>query len=586
MTPLALLVVAAAGVCGVLGLVLAKQADDYLERSERQALRGAIEALQVVSPDFAQVEPALIRVLERASGLTDLQFESDPPDRGRDIQSLIDKNGRIIGWFSWQAERPATALMMRLSPFGALIAAGLLSFAGLARWKLNRLERLLARTEQVAHRLAREDRVTGLPNQYQLLDLLGEALVARKGDAVVAFALIDFGGFDNSKDVLGSSEEEGVLAEIGERLRRAAPAGAIVGRLCGEKFGLVIPASTVEEAIAIVEAAREAGSRAFWLNQVVRFTANVGLAVAPRDGAMQAELRRRAELALRSARHHGRGLVSAFSSEMEAEFEEQGVMKRELSRALAARAFDIDYQPIVRADGSGIVGVEALLRWNHPSRGDIPPAVVARVAESAGLVNQLGELVLRRALTDAGRWPQLYVAINLSPVQVGDRTFVNLVSSALAETRIAPSRVVLEIAENVLMDDPERAKLRLEELHATGVKLVLDDFGAGYLSLAHLQALPFDKLKIDRGFVAALEQSANTGVVIQAIVALGRALGLSVLIEGVETEEQRVLLRLAGCSEMQGLLFAKPAAREEIDRLVAADASASAAAMPERRFAS
>ncbi len=580
---LALLVVVAAIVSSVLGLILAGQADDYLERSHRQALRGAIEAVQALSPDRSQIDPTLIGVLERASGLKDLRFESDPPLRGREVQSLIDQNGRIIGWFSWEAERPATSLMMRLLPLGALIAAGLLGLAGLSVWQLNRLGRLLVRSEQAAHRLAHEDPVTGLSNQRQLFRLLDEALTDRTGTAVVGFALVEFGGFDEMRDTLGNGgDEDSLLVEIADRLKTAVPKRTVVGRLRGDKFGLVIVAESAEEALAVARSAREACSRAFWIDQVVQISANVGVAVAPRDGTMRGELRHRADLALRSARRRGRGLVSAFSIEMEAEFEEQSFIKRELSRAIAARAFDLHYQPIVKADGGAIVGVEALLRWRHPTRGDIPPAVFTRVAEAAGLIDQLGEFVLRRALADAARWPKLYVAVNLSPVQVRDRRLVDLVSSVLAETHIAPSRVVLEMTESILIDDPLTAKTRLEELRAIGVKLALDDFGAGYSSLAYLQQLPFDRLKIDRGFVAALDHSANAGVVIQAIVALGRALGLSVLIEGVETEEQRVLLRLAGCSEMQGFLFARPAPREEIDRLVATNA----AALPARRAAS
>lgn len=581
--PVALLTVIAIVVCAVVGLVLAGRADDSLEGSHRKALRGAIEALQALSPDVSRVEPALIRALERASGLKDLRFERDPPGRGREVQSLLDQNGRIVGWFSWEAERPATALITRLLPFGALIATGLLGFAGLALWQLNRLWRLLVRSEQAARRLAQEDPVTGLSNQRQLLGLLDRAPTARKDAAIVAFALVEFGGFDEIKEALGSGEEDGILVEIADRLRAAVPKGTVIGRLRGDQFGLIIPANSVEEATAIAESAREAASRSFWLNQVVQISANVGLAVAPRDGTTGSELRHRADLALRSARRRGRGVAAAFSAGMEAEFKEQSFIKRELSQALAARAFDVRYQPIVKADGGGIVGVEALLRWNHRNRGDIPPGVFTRVAEATGLMDQIGEFVLRRALTDAARWPNLYVAVNLSPVQMRDRKFVGLVSAVLEETKIAPCRLVLEMTESVLIDDPLAAKTRLEELRATGVKLALDGFGAGYSSLAYLQRLPFDRLKIDRGFVAALDHSANAGVVIQAIVALGRALGLTVLIEGVETEEQRVLLRLAGCSEMQGFLFAKPAPREEIDRLVLGAAPATANVAPDRR---
>jgi predicted signal transduction protein with EAL and GGDEF domain len=305
-----------------------------------------------------------------------------------------------------------------------------------------------------------------------------------------------------------------------------------------------------------------------WVNQVVQVSANVGIAMAPRDGIVREELTRRADLALRVARRRGRGMVIPFAPEMETDFDDRRFIKRELARALVSRAFEVHYQPIVKADSGAFVGVEALLRWNHPSRGFIAPNVFVRVAEEAGLMDQLGEFVLRQALTDAARWPHLYVAVNLSPVQVRDRRFVDLVLKVLTETKTAPSRVVLEVTEGILIDDPLTAKARLEDLRALGVRLALDDFGSGYSSLGYLQQLPFDKLKIDRGFVAALDRSANTGVIIQAIVALGRALGMSVLIEGVETEEQRVLLRLAGCNEMQGYLFARPAPVEEVDRLL------------------
>jgi diguanylate cyclase (GGDEF)-like protein len=571
LAPFALVVLAGTIFGAVLGLFLAWQADDKLEGANRKSLRGTIEALQVLSPDLSRLDPALIRALERASGLKDLRFDGDPPGNGREMQSLLDEKGRIVGWFTWEAQRPATALMFRLLPLGALIAAGLLGFAGLALWQLNRVGRLLARSDEAARRLTHVDPVTGLSNQRQLLSVLDDALIARRDNGVVGLALIEFGGFEQLKDAIGSGEDDEFFVEIAERLRAAVPDRAAIGRLQGGRFALVMVADSAEEAKSVAKAAREACSRAIWLNQVVEISAHMGLALAPRDGTTRGMLRHHADLALRAARRRGRGALAAFSPEMEAEFEEQSFIKRELARAISARALDVHYQPIVKADSGTIVGVEALLRWCHPIRGDIPPAVFTRVAEAAGLMDQIGEFVLRRALTDAGRWPHLYVAVNLSAAQVRDPRFVDLMSSVLDDTKIAPSRVVLEMTEKALTDDPLAAKGRLEELRAIGVKLALDDFGAGQSSLAYLQQLPFDRIKIDRGFIAALDHSANAGVVIQAIVGLGRALGLAVLIEGVETEEQRVLLRLAGCSEMQGFLFAKPAPRQEIDRLVAGD---------------
>jgi predicted signal transduction protein with EAL and GGDEF domain len=305
------------------------------------------------------------------------------------------------------------------------------------------------------------------------------------------------------------------------------------------------------------------------MSQVVQIKVSIGLAMAPRNGTSRDELTRRADLALRTAKRRDRGTTVVFAAEMEAEFQERRFIKREAASALAAHAFEVYYQPIVKADGGAIAGVEALLRWNHPGRGFVPPSEFVPVAEEAGLMDRLGEFVLRRAVSDAARWPDLYVSVNLSPVQVRDRAFVDVVSAVLRESGFEPSRLVLEMTEGVLIDNPDETTVRLQELRALGVRLALDDFGSGYSSLSYLQKLPFDKLKVDRSFVVALDQSANGGVIIQAIVTLGRALGMGVVIEGVETEEQRVLLRLAGCNEMQGYLFAKPAPRDEIDRLLA-----------------
>jgi EAL domain-containing protein (putative c-di-GMP-specific phosphodiesterase class I) len=216
-----------------------------------------------------------------------------------------------------------------------------------------------------------------------------------------------------------------------------------------------------------------------------------------------------------------------------------------------------------------MVGVEALLRWTHATRGAIPPAAFIPVAEQMGLMDTIGNFVLRRTLAEAKRWPDdLYVAVNLSPLQVRDSSIVEMVRSTLHESGVAPSRLVLEITEGVLIDNPDEMVKRINDLHGLGVRVALDDFGSGYSNLGYLQRFPLDKLKIDKSFVAALGRSSNGGVIIQAIVALARALGLSVLAEGVETEHQRVLLRLAGCDEMQGFLFAKASPAKAIDGLL------------------
>ena len=298
-------------------------------------------------------------------------------------------------------------------------------------------------------------------------------------------------------------------------------------------------------------------------------------ATPPRRG----ELTRRAGLALRAAAKKGPGAIVGFERALDTVSTDQKFIQRELPRALAANELELHYQPIVSSQGARIVGVEALLRWTHATRGVIGPAVFIPVAEQMGLMDTLGAFVLRRALSEAKRWPDLYVAVNLSPLQVRDRAIVDLVRSALAESGVPPSRLMLEITEGVLIDNPDEMVKRMEDLHALGVRIALDDFGSGYSNLGYLQRFPLDKLKIDRSFVTALGKSANGGVIIQAIVALGRALGLTVVVEGVETEQQRVLLRLAGCDEMQGYLFAKPAPAKAIDRLLGQGKSAGSGRM-------
>jgi diguanylate cyclase (GGDEF)-like protein len=575
--PLALLILVATLVCAGFGYMLAHEADDYHEAERRQSLAAAVEALRAASPDRVQGDAESVQTLERMSGLKGLRFETEPVRGDRDVHSLLDHKGRILGWISWEPERAATAVMMRLLPLAALIALGLAGFAALAMWQLGRLGQLLARSEQHVQKLEYLDVLTGLPNHKQFFELFDQALAKRYGTETLAFAALDLDGFDEVNDALGYAGGDEVLAEIGKRLRDALPPSAAIARLGSDEFALMITGRNADSAPFILDTVRQALGRPIFLSQVIQIKVSAGLALAPRDGVTRDELTRRADLALRTAKRRHRGTTVAFAAEMEAEFQERRFIKREVASALAAHAFDVYYQPIVKADGGAIAGVEALLRWNHPERGPITPSEFVPVAEEAGLMDRLGEFVLRRAVADAAHWNGLYVSVNVSPVQVRDRAFVDLVSAVLRESELEPSRLMLEMTESVLIDNPEETTERLQELRALGVRLALDDFGSGYSSLSYLQKLPFDKLKVDRGFVTALDRSANGGVIIQAIVTLGRALGMGVVIEGVETEEQRVLLRLAGCNEMQGFLFARPAPRDDVGRLLAQASSTPAA---------
>ncbi len=565
---LALLATGATLISAVVGYGLAQQSDERLWSEQRGALRNAVAEFRSLFGQTREVDPRFVRMVEQSARLQGLKFEIEPSVSEREMQPVLDAQGRIAGFFTWDKTRPMATAMDRLMPFIAGLAIVLIGFAGFSLTQLRRAGRDLALSEEQARRAADEDKLTGLPNHAKTLELLDLFLAEHAGHEATTFALIELDGMEDVTAHLGVLGSDELIVAVAERLREAVPAEAVVGRVGSDEFAVMLIADANVDIAAMLRAVLDNVARPHWFDTVVRVSAHAGFAQAPQHATTRGELTRRAELALRAADKKGPGSIVAFDTAIDTVSTDQKFIHRELPRALSANELELHYQPIIAAHGGRIVGVEALLRWTHPTRGPIGPAVFIPVAEQMGLMDTLGAFVLRKALHEAKRWPDLYIAVNLSPLQVRDRTIVDLVRSALEESGVAPSRLMLEITEGVLIDNPEEMVKRIEDLHDLGVRVALDDFGSGYSNLSYLQRFPLDKLKIDRSFVVALGTSANGGVIIQAIVALGRALGLSVLVEGVETEQQRVLLRLAGCDEMQGYLFAKPAPAATIDRLL------------------
>jgi diguanylate cyclase (GGDEF)-like protein len=565
---LALVAMGATLVSAGVGYGLAQQSDERLWSEQRGALRNAIAEFRNLFGVTREVDPRFVRMVEQSARLQDLKFEVEPAPGERETQPVLDANGRISGFFTWERTRPMTAAMDRLLPFIAAFSIALIGFAGFSLAQLRRAGRDLAASEEQARRAADEDKLTGLPNHAKTLELLDLFLAEHAAHETTTFALIELDGMEDVTAHLGVLGSDELIVAVANRIREAVPAEARVGRVGSDEFAVMLIAEDEIDVEPMIRAVLDNVARPHWFDTVVRVSAHAGFAQAPRHATTRGELTRRAELALRAAAKKGPGSIVAFEMAIDTVSTDQKFIHRELPRAISANELELHYQPIIAAHGGRIVGVEALLRWTHATRGPIGPAVFIPVAEQMGLMDTLGAFVLRRALQEAKRWPDLYIAVNLSPLQVRDRTIVDLVRSALEESGVAPSRLMLEITEGVLIDNPDEMVKRIEDLHDLGVRVALDDFGSGYSNLSYLQRFPLDKLKIDRSFVVALGASANGGVIIQAIVALGRALGLSVLVEGVETEQQRVLLRLAGCDEMQGYLFAKPAPAATIDRLL------------------
>ncbi len=566
----AVLVVAATISGLAIGYRSGQRSDEQLSMQQHAALRNTIAEFPAPLGRKGEIDPRLMRLAGQIAGVNNLKFERNSDSAARQMQPVMDTNGRIAGFFTWDKAEPATQALKRLAPIVSVIAVVLVGFAGLSLWQLRRARLELAVREIQAARAADEDKLTGLPNHAKILELLDLALAERADDDLTTFALVEIDGMEDvtaHHGVLGSDE---LIVAISRRLKEALPPNVMCGRIASDEFAITLTADKGVDAETTIRAALETIARPHWIDNVVRVSAHAGFAQAPSDATTRGELTRRAELALRAAAKKGPGALVAFDHSIDTVSTDLKFIHRELPRAISAHELELNYQPIVSSHGGRMVGVEALLRWTHPSRGIIAPAVFIPVAEQMGLMDTIGAFVLRRALHEAKRWPEdLYVAVNLSPLQVRDETIVDIVRTALTESAVTPSRLVLEITEGVLIDNPDEMVKRIKDLHALGVRVALDDFGSGYSNLGYLQRFPLDKLKIDKSFVAALGRSSNGGVIIQAIVALGRALGLSVLVEGVETEHQRVLLRLAGCDEMQGFLFAKPAPAKAIDRLLA-----------------
>jgi diguanylate cyclase (GGDEF)-like protein len=566
---LPLVVAGAMIISAATGFTVSRLSESRLEAAQRAALQRALDEFRTQFADVDAPDDAQLRTIARRSGLGDLRFDAEPvADDGRSLQSLHDPHGRIVGWFSWPGDRGLVGAMDRLWGLLALVGAVLALCAFLAIRAARQLLRSLDRSAETMRKLTSQDPLTGLPNDRVMRKRLDAALNKRRS-GIVVFALIDLDGFREVNDTLGRAGGDAVLISIAEHLRAGLLPAATLGRFEEDQFAVIIGSDDRRAADSLIESLHAALMRPIFMDRMWQITASIGVAEAPQDGTSAEEIVRRAGLALRAAKRSGRGAALRFQPHIETDYAERRFLLRELQSAIALQSFGVEYQPIVAAEGGAMVGVEALLRWTHPIRGPIPPSIFIPLAEQSGLMSQLGEIVLRRALSDAVRWAPLSIAVNLSPLQIRDRWLVELVAAVMAETGIAASRVVLEITEGVLIDNPQEAQARLEDLRGLGVRLALDDFGTGYSSLNYLQKFPFDRLKIDRAFVASLGSSGNTGAIIQSIVTLGHALGMKVLAEGVETDEQRVLLRLAGCDEMQGFLFARPGPAAAIDAALA-----------------
>jgi diguanylate cyclase (GGDEF)-like protein len=411
------------------------------------------------------------------------------------------------------------------------------------------------------HHLARHDALTDLPNRIQFLEEMGtiEMAIARGERAAVLW--IDLDHFKAVNDTLGHAMGDAVLKQVSARLWGTSRETDVLARLGGDEFALLLkPIDGPREAALVAERIVKAIGTPFNITgHQIMIGASVGVALAPGDGSTTDALMKNADLACYRAKSDGRSTYHFFEPGMDAALQRRRSIEAGLRTALAQKELRLAFQPLVGLAENRITCFEALLRWEHPERGAISPVEFIPVAEETGLILSIGEWVLREACHTAAAWPgKVRVAVNMSPVQFKNPRLFETVQAALGEARLSPDRLEIEITESLLLTDSEQTLETLHRLRDLGVRIALDDFGTGYSSLSYLRSFPFDKIKIDRSFMRDLSRKGDSLAIIKAIIGLGHSLGMELVAEGVETEEQLNAVREQGCNEVQGFLFSPP----------------------------
>ncbi len=436
-------------------------------------------------------------------------------------------------------------------------------------------------------RLAYFDNLTELPNRRAFLNRLNDALRRRRDDSeMVAVLHADLDRFKQINDTLGHSVGDSLLKSVAYRFsnalqdcERICGAGIyerlVLARFGGDEFTLLAE-GLADEATAdyLARRLRDILAEPFHIGRHEFFvTASIGIAVSPRDGNDAAGLIKHSEIALNAAKSQGGNVIGYYSGEMNARALDRLTLETSLRRAVERSELVLHYQPQVDLRTGAMFGVEALMRWQHPEFGLLPPNRFIPLAEEVGLIHELGEWAIAESCRQAVAWdqagaPGLMVSVNVATPQFHREGFLDSIRHALAESGLPPERLLLEITESMLMSQTEQVIARLNEIKALGVRLSLDDFGTGYSSFSYLKSLPLDEIKIDRAFIADMDVSPKAGAIVDAIIALGKGLGLTVLAEGIETEAQLTVLKAGGCSLYQGFFYSKPRPADEIPGLM------------------
>ncbi|MEI2264089.1 putative bifunctional diguanylate cyclase/phosphodiesterase [Erwinia sp. CGal63] len=539
--------------------------------------QGGDGRFRLVSVKF--LDDSYLNSLAQRSLLRDLHYADGKPVKKGANYLLSNRAGEGLGYISWRPAAPGSQMFQVIGPVGlamvliiTLICAMMMRRLWLSSLRLSQSLLQLSASEAQAQHLAFHDVLTGLPNRALVEERLTQALgKLNRSEENIALLLLDLDRFKQVNDTYGHHAGDELIIDVGHRLSELVREKDTVGRLGGDEFVVIVEGVTAPQAIQqLCERIITSLAQPFTLlGSETWIGVSIGVATAPRDAGDRQEMMRKADIALYEAKSQGRGQFRVFDDSMDEQVKTRQQIAADLRVALQnKRDLAVYYQPLMDISGQSVVGLEALMRWHHPTRGVISPGEFIPLAEEMGLIIQIGEWVLREACRVSQAWPDLAMAINVSPLQFRSAGFVERFKSIVAQENTPPSRIELEITEGVLIEDEKGAQEIMSTLREAGFRIALDDFGTGYSSLNYLSHFSVDKIKIDRSFTQSLGVTENSTAIIESVVKLGQAMGLTVTAEGVETNSQMAALAEAGCNQLQGYLFSHAVAKEEIASLL------------------
>jgi diguanylate cyclase (GGDEF)-like protein len=492
----------------------------------------------------------------------------DPAQHRDEVLTQLNSSSKAVNWVLETGDGREISITDQLLPNGGFIST-----------HEDITERRVAQAK-ISH-MALHDALTNLPNRRHFHEQLENRFAHLERDQKFAVLSLDLDGFKSVNDTLGHQFGDKLLCQAADRLRECLRDGDTLARLGGDEFAILQSGiNTATETNALAARLNEVVGAPFDLDgHQVAVGVSIGIAVAPADASDPDQLLKNSDMALYRAKADGRGTYRFFEPEMDAAMQKRRTLELDLRKALVNGEFELYYQPLITLETSEVSGFEALLRWNHPERGLVPPLDFIPLAEETELIVPLGEWVVRQACREATRWPNdIHVAVNVSPIQFKARNLVQIVMGALAQSGLPAQRLELEITESVLLLNGESTLATLRQLRELGVRISMDDFGTGYSSLSYLRSFPFDKIKIDRSFVQDLDSNEDSQAIIRAVTGLGISLGMATTGEGVETQEELDYLKSEGCTEAQGYFLGRPKPASEALKMLNRHALAKAVA--------